>query len=93
MFRVFLVCLTYSFIFFHNLKYLRTCRVAAGNYLRKAGEIHGTVEIHISIGKFYKYSVIIIQSFRSIKVKLYAYDPKVGEFVSPVCDVAHSFPT
>ncbi|KAL3531843.1 hypothetical protein ACH5RR_005364 [Cinchona calisaya] len=25
-------------------------RVAASNYLRKAGEIHGTVEIHISIG-------------------------------------------
>ncbi|RAL50635.1 hypothetical protein DM860_015782 [Cuscuta australis] len=25
-------------------------RIAASNYMRKAGETHGTVEIHISIG-------------------------------------------
>jgi hypothetical protein len=31
-------------------------RAAASNYLRKAGETHGTVEIHISVGKLLKYA-------------------------------------
>lgn len=30
-------------------------RAAASNYLKKAGETHGTVEIHISIGKLPTY--------------------------------------
>lgn len=39
----------------HNLR-TSDCRDAASNYLRKAGEVHGTVEIQISIGKLQKTS-------------------------------------
>lgn len=31
-------------------------RAAASNYLRKAGETHGTVEILVSVGKLLKYA-------------------------------------
>ncbi|XP_058003103.1 arginine biosynthesis bifunctional protein ArgJ, chloroplastic isoform X5 [Hevea brasiliensis] len=39
----------------HNGQPLAFDRAAASNYLRKAGETHGTVRIYISVGKLLKY--------------------------------------
>jgi len=49
----------YPFPFHSNYWWLEIFRSAASNYLRKAGEIHGTVGIYISVGKLLKHLWII----------------------------------
>lgn len=52
-------------------------RVAASNYLRKAGETHGTVSIDISVGKHTKYMQVIFH-FTDLNIIIFCiYSSKI----------------
>lgn len=59
---VFLLFASYKTIFLHHIIISKYFRAAASDYLRRAGEVHGTVKIQISIGESVNFCNCIIVS-------------------------------